>query len=256
MRTAVILALLLAVTTGTAAAQSACTPGDGAWVREACYDQPRMKGTYGHGILGGTPEWTRLRIELGPKGRAAPWAEGRQGLALVQGPDHIFEDVAPRVYQLDGAGPPEIVVVDTAYDAGARLLVLNLATGRAAATPHIGTRNRWLAPVGAADLDGDGKFELAYVDRPHLARVLKVWRYADEGLEHLGDFPGVTNHRIGEEDIAGGIRDCGDGPEMIVADAGWRRLMALRFDGRAFAAQDIGPHEGRAGFARAMACGD
>jgi hypothetical protein len=45
-----------------------------------------------------------------------------------------------------------------------------------AATPHIGSANRWLAPIGAADLDGDGRVEIAYVDRPHLARTLRIWR--------------------------------------------------------------------------------
>jgi hypothetical protein len=50
-----------------------------------------------------------------------------------------------------------------------------------ASTPWIGQRFRWLAPVAAADLDGDGAMELAYVDRPHLARTLRVWRIAFDG---------------------------------------------------------------------------
>ena len=36
-----------------------------------------------------------------------------------------------------------------------------------------------LAPLGAADLDGDGKIELAYIDRPHLAKILRIWRFDD-----------------------------------------------------------------------------
>ena len=204
-------------------AEARCSDGDGDWVVRACYEAPRTQGLYGHDILGGTPEWTRLEITLGPKGRAASWSGGKRDLVVRQRDDHIFEDVAPRVEQLDGSGPPEIIVVDTAYDLGASLAVLNLETERLASTPHIGRRNRWLAPIGAADLDGDGRFEIAYVDRPHLAKWLLVWRYDRGSLRFVAQHEGVTNHRIGERDIAGGIRECGDGPEMIVADTRWQK---------------------------------
>ncbi|MEM9972381.1 MAG: VCBS repeat-containing protein, partial [Pseudomonadota bacterium] len=125
-----------------------------------------------------------------------------------------------------------------------------------AANEFIGRTNRWLAPVGvgAADLDGDGAVEIAFVDRPHLAKTLRVFRFAGGALTLVGEFPGVTNHRIGERDIAGGIRDCGAGPEMVVADAAWQRVLAIRFDGARFASEAVGPHEGRQSFAAAMAC--
>jgi len=59
--------------------------------------------------------------------------------------------------------------------------------------------------VGAADLDGDGFVEVAFIDRPHLAKVLRVWRYVDGDFAEVAVMDGVTNHRIGEPDIAGGI---------------------------------------------------
>ena len=43
-----------------------------------------------------------------------------------------------------------------------------------AATPFIGTPRRWLAPVGVADLDGDGRAEIAYVETPHRDKVLML----------------------------------------------------------------------------------
>ena len=73
--------------------------------------------------------------------------------------------------------------------------------------------------------------EIAYIDRPHLAKRLRIWRFTNGALEHVIDAQGLTNHRIGEDFITGGIRDCGDGPEMLVADANWRNVMAVRFDG-------------------------
>ena len=75
-----------------------------------------------------------------------------------------------------------------------------------AATPNIGQRNRWLAPVAAADLDGDGATEIAYVDRPHLARRLRIWRFEGGSLTEIAALPGLTNHRIGEAFITGGLR--------------------------------------------------
>jgi len=108
--------------------------------------------------------------------------------------------------------------------------------------------------IGAADLDGDGFVELAYVDRPHLARTLTIYRFQGGEMRLITVLPGVTNHRIGERDIAGGIRDCGDGPEMIVADAGWQNVLAVRFVGAGLVKRVLGPHEGRSSFADAMAC--
>jgi hypothetical protein len=123
---------------------------------------------------------------------------------------------------------------------------------------HIGTRFRWLAVAGAADLDGDDAMEIAYVDRPHLARELVVVRITQEGgawsLQEIGRTSGLTNHRIGETDIAGGIRDCGQGPEIITANADWSRVIAtLLADGK-LRHTDIGRHDDRTSFATALRC--
>ncbi|NDR59372.1 VCBS repeat-containing protein [Pseudoruegeria sp. M32A2M] len=169
----------------------------------------------------------------------------------------VFEDVAPRLADLDGDGAPEVVVVESHRDNGARLAVWGLADNtpvRLTATPFIGTRFRWLAPVGVADLNGDGTVELAYVDRPHLAKILRVWRYSDGKLTEVTSAAGFTNHKIGERDIAGGIRHCSAGPEMLLASADWQRLLAVRLDGKTLLTRDIGRHEGRASFSAAMEC--
>ena len=136
---------------------------------------------------------------------------------------------------------------------GARLAIYD-ENGMRAATPFIGRPHRWLAPLGVADLDGDGRVEIAYVDRPHLAKVLRIWRYEGGRLRHLADVPGLTNHRIGWDRIPGGIRDCGRGPEMITADGGWRRVIATTWDGRRAAKRDLGAYAGEQSLARAMAC--
>jgi len=212
-------------------------------ITSAQYDGPTTR--YPHGVLGDDIEHARLTVRLA-SGR-------RKGLTL---PDHrVFEDTEPRLFDVDLDGEREVIVVESDAQKGARLAIYG-SDGLEASTPFIGTRFRWLAPagVGAADLDGDGLIEVAFVDRPHLAKTLRIFRFQNGKLRQVGDLPGVTNHRIGEVDIAGGIRDCGRGPEVIVADAAWQRVLAITFDGQSFKKADLGPHRGRKTFTAAMAC--
>ena len=238
---------LAALAIGAAAAHA--TPPNA--IVSAEYAEPTDR--YSHGILGDAIEWGALRMEVdtcfGCDKRLM------RTFVLRLPPNRVFEDVAPRLFDVDGDETLEVIVVESDLSNGARLAVYHEG-GLLAATPFIGRSNRWLAPigVGAADLDGDGHVELAYVDRPHLAKTLRVFRYRNGKLRIVAELPGVTNHRIGERDIAGGIRNCGEGPEMIVADAGWQNILAVRFDGKAFNQRVIGRHRGRSSFADAMAC--
>ncbi|WP_400087316.1 FG-GAP repeat domain-containing protein [Yoonia sp. R78084] len=197
---------------------------------------------YAHGILGDAIEWGALEITTDTGTRR-----------FVLSGDRVFEDVAPRLADIDGDVSPEVIVVETLASAGAQLAVYD-ETGKIAATPHIGQTNRWLAPVGVADLDGDGAIEIAYIDRPHLAKMLRVWRYTDAALVPVADLPGLTNHRIGERDIGGGIRDCGAGPEMITANADWTDVMATSLIDGQLTSRSIGAHIDRGSFATALAC--
>lgn len=244
-------ALILSSASAAYAAPN-CTDGDGAWIERACYADPLETGLYGHDVLGGTPEWTSVRVTLGPKGRAA--LGGSVYVRRVP-QRHIFEDIAPRIVQLDGSGPPELILIYTDFDRGAALMVDNLETGQASLTPHIGTRNRWLAPLGAADLDGDGVVELAYIDRPHLARTLVIWRYAQGGeLIAVASKPGLTNHRIGDDFITGGIADCGRGPEIITVDAQWETVLGTRLSGGRLTTEPKGAYTGQKNIQKLTGC--
>ena len=210
--------------------------GSGLWA--AWYDAPTTR--YGHGVLGDAIEAGALYAYAEAAGTDC------DVIGLVLDPDYVFEDVAPRLADLDGDGVNEIIAVRSSLSRGAQLAVYgNAGDGSSlallAATPFIGQPNRWLAPVGAADLDGDGWVEIAYIDRPHLARILRVWRYQAGALEEVATLGGLTNHRIGEAFISGGIRACGADPEMIVASTDWSRLIAARFDGQQILTRDLGP---------------
>ncbi len=210
-------------------------------ITAARFAQPTER--YGHAVLGDTIEYGALEMVV-----------VGQGTVTVELPlDHVFEDIAPRLWDMTGDGQPEVVVVETDMNRGGALAVYG-PSGKIAETPHIGTRNRWLAPVGAADMDGDGKIEVAFVDRPHLAKTLRIWRFNAGKLVPVADFAGVTNHRIGEDFISGGLRSCAGGPEMVLATANWSRLVGLRFTGSEFEERDLGSHQGQASFAAALAC--
>lgn len=200
---------------------------------------------YGHGIMGDLPEWGRLcLIHVGEQ------------TCTTLPRTRVFEDIAPRLADLDGDGVPEVVVVESSFDAGAALTVYKRdgsALSRIAAPP-IGTRNRWLAPAAIADLDGDGAIEIAYIDRPHLAKRLRIWRFLNGTLSHVADAEGLTNHRIGDPFITGGLRDCGSGPEIVTVNANWTQVMGSRLVPDGIKTRAISNDAGAASIARALAC--
>jgi hypothetical protein len=198
---------------------------------------------YHHDILGDTPEWGGMKLRL---------AGGRH--VTITLPDNkIFEDIAPRLVDVDGDGTPEVIAVETSMSLGARLTVWD-ETGVVAATPNIGRRNRWLAPIGAADLDGDGKVEIAYVDRPHLARLLRIWRFDQGRLSLVAEQAGLTNHRIGDNQIFSGLRECDGDWEMVMLDREWSRLIGARLRDGKISTRDLGPYSTPSHLRTAVAC--
>jgi len=232
MRTATLVAVLaLTLPVGANAQQ----------IVAAQYDNPTDR--YGHRVLGAQGEWGALTLEF----------DDAMSRRFDLPRSLVFEDVAPRLTDLDGDGAVEVIVVESSLTEGARLAVYGPG-GRIAATPHIGMRNRWLAPVGAADLDGDGYVEIAYVDRPHLDKVLRVWRFRDGALHHVADFFSVTNHKIGWDFIPGGIRHCGAFPEMIVALHDWQLALAIRYRDGDFSSIAVAVSPGPDDLDAALAC--
>ena len=212
-----------------------------AWPYVARLSHPTDR--YDHDVLGGIPPWSMLEVVALACGACRPGSESSR----VTLPDTlVFEDVAPRLWDVTGDGRPEIVVVESDLALGARLAVWAYpASGgalvRIATTDFIGTPHRWLAPVGAGDFDRDGRIEIAYVDRPHLVRELVFVRLAGGHLREIARAPGFTAHRIGDTAIASVLRTCSDGrAEVLLPSANWTRLLAVQLaDGRVLA-RDLG----------------
>ena len=226
-----VLAALLTLWAGVAEAEP---------IRAAAYAAPTDR--YPHGALGDDLEWGALVLTVGTEQRR-----------FILPEDLVFEDTAPRLADLGGDGAPEVIVVESHTSQGARLAVWG-PEGRIAATPFIGTRFRWLAPLGAADLDGDGRVEIAYVETPHLGRTLRLVRLEGDRLVPVAEAKGHSNHRFGDPGLQGGIALCPGGPVIVTADAGWRRALHTRWQGGALVTEDAGRYAGPDSLSPGAAC--
>ncbi|MGE0659883.1 MAG: hypothetical protein AB7F36_09265 [Reyranellaceae bacterium] len=159
-----------------------------------------------HGVLGDAIEATGIRVR---------WRDGvTRELRLDDG--SVFEDRRVRLADINDDGAPEALVVRSTAERGASLAAYRLARAgieMMARTKPLGQANRWLNPLGVADLDGDGRTEIVLVERPHLDGRLVVLRLANGGFLEIAALAGYSNHRIGQ-------RNLGRGALLDVARAG------------------------------------
>jgi FG-GAP-like repeat len=154
--------------------------------------------------------------------------------AVVEsGAEAVFEDLEPRLVDLDGDGTPEIVTIKSYLEKGSALTVIGKREGLwkvLAETPPIGERHRWLAPAAVADFDGDGKLDIAVVRTPHLQGVLQVWTWADGKLALKHEAIGYSNHALGRAalDNAAAADFDGDGrPELVIPTVDRKAIAVL-----------------------------
>jgi hypothetical protein len=180
---------------------------------------------YGHAVLGDAIEAGSLIIET---------ADGKSHTVTL-GNDAVFEDLTPRLADLDGDGRDEVVVVKSYLARGAAIAVIAQRKGRygiVAETPPLGTPNRWQNPAGIADFNGDGKVDIALVRQPHAVGALELWTYDKGRLRQIASLDGFSNHAIGSRALGmSGVADFdGDGtPDLALPSFDLTRLRIMSF---------------------------
>lgn len=192
-------ALLLAALSSAAGAQERLPDGGvaaaaGAGAVSAWYGQPTTR--YDHGILGDAIEAGALLVGDG---------EGRQ-YQLVLPERSVFEDITPRLVDLDGDGRNEIVTIRTDLSAGAAVAIYELADGELrerAATAPLGQPHRWLSIAAIADFTADPGLEIAIVKTPHIGGVLEILSLRGPNLRSVRPPQGgVSTHFIGSRQLS------------------------------------------------------
>ena len=180
---------------------------------------------YDHGIFGDKLTATALAIRR---------RDGtRQTVKL--GADAVFEDLTPRIADLDGDGRDEIVVVKSSLRQGSSLAVIGWRKNRydiVAETPPLGAPHRWLDVAGIGDFLGDSKKQIALVRQPHAVGMLELWAYGGGRLDKVAELPDAANHVAGSRAIAmSAVADVdGDGAaDLAVPSLDRTRLRLIGF---------------------------
>jgi len=178
---------------------------------------------YPHSVLGDSFEASRLAVE------------SRQGKFLILDlpPHRVFEDLQPRLIDLDGDGRDEIIVVESDTRLGASLSVYGIVDGLLAkrtATPFLGRPNRWLNPLGVGDFDGDGKLDIALVATPHIGGVLRLYHFLEPELSKFAEYTGVSTHSLGSTELGLG-REVENAPrdQLLLPDQSHRKMLLLEW---------------------------
>lgn len=145
----------------------------------------------------------------------------------------VFEDLQPRLYDVDQDGDLEIIVIQTNITSGASVQVYKINNGMLhpyMRSEYIGTSHRWLNIAAIDDLDNDGYVEIAWIETPHIGGTLKIGRVVNDSLQLLIEKEGVSNHRIGSGNLCLSVLTESDGQKTLyVPDNPHQSIVGFQF---------------------------
>ena len=159
----------------------------------AWYSEPTTR--YRHAVLGDGIEAGALKVKN---------ARGETYTFRLPSTE-VFEDITPRLADLDGNGSTEVITILSSSSRGASIAVFGLngnAFNKIAQTPYIGRANRWLNIAEISNFTGTRNLEIAAVITPHLAGVLQFYRLQNRQLIKVAQANGsFSNHFIGSNEL-------------------------------------------------------
>lgn len=193
-------------------------------VRRAWYSQPTNR--YPHTALGDKTEGGALVVER---------RDGRQ-FTYRLGEIEVFEDLYPRIADLDGDGEAEVVTIRSSLVAGAAVTVYGLngdSLVEKATTPFIGKPFRWLNIAAIDRFLGRRSKQIALVATPHIGGKLGFLRYENGKLSPIAAASGYSNHVNHTTELRlSAVADVnGDGrPDLALPSADRRQLRIVTLD--------------------------
>ncbi|MEM8539664.1 MAG: hypothetical protein AAGF25_01810 [Pseudomonadota bacterium] len=192
---------------------SAARDGD---IRKAWYARPTER--YAHAVLGDAIEGGSLVVELN---------DGTQK-EFVLPENQVFEDITPRIHDLNFSGTNEVVTIRSSQTGGAAVVVYGLVDGElaeVAASSENGLRNRWLNIVGVLPQKSSSSSSIYFIRTPHINGRLNRLEVGRDGSKDVdlrqNDF---SNHVIGSRVLDLGLLHAGDQPHMYIPSQNRRSL--------------------------------
>ncbi len=182
----------------------------------AQYAMPTEK--YRHGIMGDRIEAEQLVVVV-------------DGVFydLILDDNYVYEDIRPRLYDVDGDGALEVITIRSDVSLGAGIAIYKVTGDELVEYAHvevIGHINNWLNIVTIDDLDDDGVVEIVWIQTPHIGGILKVAKMKAGTLEVIDVLAGYSNHGIGERNLCLSILTQQSGEKVFYVPSQDRDIIA------------------------------
>jgi hypothetical protein len=169
-------------------------------IRQAWYARPTTR--YAHGVLGDAIEGGSLIV--------ATRNGNRREFVLPEA--QVFEDITPRIHDLDGDGQNEVIAIRSSKTGGAAVVLYGLRDGvltELGESTENGRPNRWLNIASIVDGSEGGPATIYAIRTPHIGGRLFSLTYSGGGVSEQNDIASdVSNHIIGSREL--GMSATGD----------------------------------------------